>query len=211
MKKYKLILIIVLLMFSASEARTSSPLLWGGNSTSLLLQDNLNFHNLVSFLTGSDDPTVVAKSAPAGSFYFRTTGLVYIKLDAGLSTNWAFMLDTSSVQFLSNKILVEKITALVDAATITTDAATGNVFTVTLGGNRTLANPTNPTNGQRVTWRVKQDGTGSRTLAFGAAFRFGTDLISATLSTTAGKLDFIGAIYNGNDAKWDVTSFIRGY
>ena len=40
---------------------------------------------------------------------------------------------------------------LTDAATIATDASLGNLFRVTLGGNRTLGNPTNPVDGQKVT------------------------------------------------------------
>jgi hypothetical protein len=55
--------------------------------------------------------------------------------------------------------------ALTDASTIAVDWDTGINFTVTLGDNRTLGNPTN---GQPGTWRrvqVTQDGTGSRTLA----------------------------------------------
>lgn len=54
---------------------------------------------------------------------------------------------------------------LTDAATIAVDLNTGIHFTVTLGGNRTLGNPTNATVGQSGLIRVVQDGTGSRTLA----------------------------------------------
>ncbi|MGH4011647.1 MAG: hypothetical protein ACRDTH_26365 [Pseudonocardiaceae bacterium] len=39
---------------------------------------------------------------------------------------------------------------LTDAATITTGPTRGDYFRVTLGGNRTLAAPTNGTNGQRI-------------------------------------------------------------
>jgi hypothetical protein len=53
---------------------------------------------------------------------------------------------------------------LTDAATIAWDMATGIDFTVTLGGNRTLGNPTNTVVGRRGRIRVVQDGTGSRTL-----------------------------------------------
>lgn len=60
--------------------------------------------------------------------------------------------------------------SLVDAASIALDASQGDVFIVTLGGNRTLAAPTNPKGGQRFTLIVKQDGTGGRTLAFDAAY-----------------------------------------
>lgn len=121
---------------------------------------------------------------------------------------------TSDVTF--NKVtataaLYSGVVALTDAASITTDASLGNMFTVVLGGNRTLETPTNPTNGQKCTWRIRQDGTGSRTLAFSAAFRFGNSLSSITLSTTANKTDYIGAIYNSTDSKWDIVSFSDGY
>lgn len=84
--------------------------------------------------------------------------------------------------------------ALTDAASIATDASLSNTFTVTLGGNRTLANPTNMTNGCIYNWRVKQDGTGSRTLAYGSKFKWpgGT---APTLTTTASATDFISGQY----------------
>lgn len=100
---------------------------------------------------------------------------------------------------------------LTDGATIATDASLSNFFRVTLGGNRTLSNPTNGVDGQLVTWSVKQDGTGSRTLTTDTKFRFGTDITSITLTTTAGKTDHIGARYNSGDDKWDVIAFVRGF
>jgi hypothetical protein len=103
------------------------------------------------------------------------------------------------------------VRTLTDAATITTDAATGSHFRVTLGGNRTLANPTNPRNGQRATWEFIQDATGSRTITLGAAFAFGTDVTGVTLTTTASKRDFMDAIYNSTTSKWYVVKFTKGY
>lgn len=84
--------------------------------------------------------------------------------------------------------------ALTDAASIATDASLSNTFTVTLGGNRTLANPTNMNNGAIYTWRVQQDGTGSRTLDYGSKFKWpgGT---RPTLTTTASATDFISGQY----------------
>lgn len=101
--------------------------------------------------------------------------------------------------------------ALTDAATIATDASLANAFRVTLGGNRTLGNPTNPTNGQRCIWEIIQDGTGSRTLALDTKFAFGTDIPSITLSTTANKRDFLGAVYNSTTDLWYVVAFVKGY
>ncbi|EKE70899.1 hypothetical protein [Oceanibaculum indicum] len=59
-----------------------------------------------------------------------------------------------------------------DGATITPDFDLGNNFSVTLAGNRTLANPTNIVAGQAGIIRIVQDGTGSRTLAFGSYWKF---------------------------------------
>lgn len=105
---------------------------------------------------------------------------------------------------------------LLDAATIETDASQGNTFIVTLGGNRTLNTPTNPTNNQKAIWIISQDATGSRTLSYSPNFRFGTTVTSPTLSTTAGMQDYIGAIYRirGVQAKqqsWDVCAVVLGY
>ncbi|KKL28477.1 hypothetical protein LCGC14_2374760 [marine sediment metagenome] len=102
------------------------------------------------------------------------------------------------------------VTGLTDQATITTDASAGTIFTVTLAGNRTLAAPTNPVDGMKRIWRFKQDATGSRTITLNAVFRLGTDITTITLTTTASKTDYVGAIYNGTDAKWDIVAFIKG-
>lgn len=82
------------------------------------------------------------------------------------------------------------ITALTDGATITPDFALANNYSVTLGGNRTLANPTNITAGQSGAIFISQDGTGSRTLAFGTYWDFPTGT-APTLTTTANAVDLL--------------------
>ena len=81
-------------------------------------------------------------------------------------------------------------TALTDASSIATDLALSNNYSVTLAGNRTLANPTNTVAGQSGSIFITQDGTGSRTLAYGTNFKFvaGT---APTLSTAASSIDRI--------------------
>lgn len=106
---------------------------------------------------------------------------------------------------------VDTVVALTDGANIATDASLGSVFKVTLGGNRTMDNPTNPVAGKKIIYRLKQDGTGSRTITWGSAFRFSTDVASPTLTTTAAKIDYIGFIYNGDDSKWDCLAVAKGY
>jgi hypothetical protein len=83
-----------------------------------------------------------------------------------------------------------EVTALTDASSIATDLALSNNYSVTLAGNRTLANPTNTVAGQSGSIFITQDGTGSRTLAYGTNFKFvaGT---APTLSTAAASVDRI--------------------
>jgi hypothetical protein len=82
------------------------------------------------------------------------------------------------------------ISALSDGATITPDFNAGNNFSVTLGGNRTLANPTNLTAGQSGSIFISQDGTGSRTLAYGSYWDFSGGT-APTLTTSASAVDRI--------------------
>ena len=83
-----------------------------------------------------------------------------------------------------------EITTLTDGATITPDMADSNNFSVTLGGNRTLANPSNLTAGQSGSIFITQDGTGSRTLAYGSYWDF-INSTAPTLTTTAAGVDRI--------------------
>ena len=80
---------------------------------------------------------------------------------------------------------------LTDAANISWDMDTGIDFVVTLGGSRTLDNPTNVTVGKKGRLRVVQDGTGSRTLAVGTNFAF-FGKVAPTLSTAANAVDILG-------------------
>lgn len=58
------------------------------------------------------------------------------------------------------------VTALTDAATINLDASLNKGFSVTLGGNRTLSNPTNVAANDSWVLYVTQDATAGRTLTF---------------------------------------------
>ena len=82
------------------------------------------------------------------------------------------------------------ISALTDGTTITPDFAAANNFSLTIGGNRTLANPTNLTAGQSGVIVITQDATGSRTLAYGSYWKFASGT-APTLTTTASAVDVL--------------------
>lgn len=88
---------------------------------------------------------------------------------------------------------------LTDGATIDWNGdSNGQSCKVTLGGNRTMNAPTNINEYAAYVLRVVQDGTGSRTLAWNAAYKFAGGTVPV-LTTTASAVDvftFIGGASN---------------
>ena len=85
---------------------------------------------------------------------------------------------------------------LTDGASIAWDVDSGVFATVTLGGNRTLANPTNLGSSGTLILKVVQDGTGSRTLAFGANYLWPRGS-APTLSAGADAVDILVFVTDG--------------
>lgn len=105
---------------------------------------------------------------------------------------------------------------LADAAPIAVDASlfgasgTGRVSSAT---DRTLAAPTNPTDGQRLDfeWTNTDAAPHTLTLASGAGgFAFGTD-ITALSATAAGATDKIGVQYRASADRWRVVAYVKGF
>jgi hypothetical protein len=119
--------------------------------------------------------TAILKANSGGALANATAGTDY----AGIATAQSFTAAQRGA-----------ISGLTDGTTITPDFALANNYSVTLAGNRTLANPTNITAGQSGSIFISQDGTGSRTLAYGTYYDFigGT---APTLSTAASSVDRI--------------------
>lgn len=88
---------------------------------------------------------------------------------------------------------VADIVSLTDAASIAIDFNTGQNFAITLAGNRTLENPTNCVAGQVGSIFIVQDGTGTRTLAYGSSWDFpdGTAPVISTSINSVDRLDYI--------------------
>jgi hypothetical protein len=117
-------------------------------------------NNSILALTARDAYAVTLSTSNAERLRVTSTGLV------GIGTTSA----TGKLTVSGNAVGV--IVVLTDGATITPDFSTANYFSVTLGGNRTLANPSNQTAGQSGTIVITQDGTGGRTLAYGSNYKF---------------------------------------
>lgn len=81
------------------------------------------------------------------------------------------------------------VVTLTDGASIAWDASQGNIYQVTLAGNRTLAAPTLTELGKIYMLKVLQDATGSRTLAYNAVYHAAGGAI--TVTATAAHWDWL--------------------
>lgn len=110
-------------------------------------RNSLNLNDNVKFLSGTDDPTSVAKDAPQGSIYLQTGpagGLVYVKQDAGSSTLWT-LVGTSSgagINYIANGSFDSSVVgwaAYADAAGVSPVDGNGGAPTLTI--TRTTSSP----------------------------------------------------------------------
>ena len=84
---------------------------------------------------------------------------------------------------------------IADAATINWNVDLGSVMQVTLGGNRTMAAPTNHIAGGTYTAIINQGAPGNRTMTWNAVFKFAGG--SKTLSTAANSVDVATFVSDG--------------
>lgn len=135
-------------------------------------------------------------------------------VDNGLAAKAPIASPTFTGTVIAPKLVCSWV-ALTDAATIAVDASLGIKFAVTLGGNRSMAAPSNPSDGQTALFRIRQDGTGNRTLSWtsgAGGYSFGSDITAApTLSTAINKVDYVGFIYDATNDRWHLLSYARGY
>lgn len=134
-------------------------------------------------------------------------GLALLELDgqddlqqaAGLGTA-ALLNEATAAQFRNNTasvVLTPDVVwnaalyaVLTPGASVALDLSAGFNFTLAMGGNYTLANPTNAKVGQSGKILITQDATGSRTLAYGTSYKPAGG-VAPVLSTTANANDLL--------------------
>ena len=154
--------------------------------------DALEFADNAKLVFGSSSDLTISHNG--SNSVFNETGTGNLQLQLGGSTK--FEVASGGVSLTGGA--ASNITALSDGATITIDMATACHHSVTLGGNRTFAAPSNQVVGQSGSIFITQDGTGSRTASFNSAFKF-TGGVAPTLSTAANAIDRIDYIIKANN------------
>jgi hypothetical protein len=107
-----------------------------------------------------------------------------------VATAIEFLTGTANNRIVTPKTIFDAtaFVTIADAATITPNLNAGINFAVTLGGNRTIANPTGLKPGQSGFIELKQDATGLRTVTWGSYYDFGV-VGYPILSTGPNKVD----------------------
>lgn len=110
--------------------------------------------------------------------------------NAALSTKYDRTGGVLSGTVIVNKQSFGTINTVTSSGVLLVDFSTGNNFTVTLASNATFASPINASGGQCGAIAIRQDNTGSRTLAYSGswAFQGGT---APTLTTAASGIDIL--------------------
>ena len=124
-----------------------------------------------------------------------------ITLNTFAAATGAVDINDQELQKAVLKDYAETDVAISSGTTLAIDLSAGNTGSVTLAHNVTDIDFTNvPANGvSSFTLKVTQDGSGSRTVTWNAAYEFTGDT-APTLTTTASKGDLFVFRYNG--AKW---------
>jgi hypothetical protein len=111
---------------------------------------------------------------------------------------------TTDTQTQTNKRITPRINVINGTTTPQTPTSdTVDIWAMdAVAVNMTINNPSGtPTNGQKLLFRIKDNGT-SRTITWGNGYAtFGTALPTATI---AGKYLYVGTVYNALSTKWDV-------
>ena len=154
--------------------------------------DALEFADNAKLVFGTSSDLTISHSG--SNSVFNETGTGNLQLQLGGSTK--FEVVSGGVSLTGGA--ASNITALSDGATITIDMATACHHSVTLGGNRTFAAPSNQVVGQSGSIFITQDGTGSRTASFNSAFKF-IGGVAPTLSTAANAIDRIDYIIKSSN------------
>ena len=174
---------------------TTADVAFQGDNYSVLWDksdDALEFADNAKLVFGSSSDLTISHSG--SNSVFNETGTGNLQLQLGGSTK--FEVVSGGVSLTGGA--ASNITALSDGATITIDMATACHHSVTLGGNRTFAAPSNQVVGQSGSIFITQDGTGSRTASFNSAFKF-VGGVAPTLSTAASAIDRIDYIIKSSN------------
>lgn len=149
---------------------------------------------------------------------FTTSGAFAMTLTATASTNVTLpttgtLATLAGTETFTNKNIQSRVVAIADGTSVTINADTTDVATQanTQGaGTLTINAPTGtPFNGQKLIFRLSS--TSVQTFSWNGVFQGSTDLNLPTASSSGGKFDYVGFIYNSTATKWQLVAKVFGF
>lgn len=129
-------------------------------------------------------------------------------LSLGNVDNTSDATKNSATATLTNKTITKRVGTTTSTSSLTINADSYDMYTVTaLAEAMTINQPGgSPTNGQPLLFRFIDNGT-ARALTWNGVFR----AVGVTLPTTTviSKYNYVGAVWNSTDSKWDVITALQ--
>jgi hypothetical protein len=177
---------------------TIAPVSGGGTTVQIPQGETVCIYCDGTDVEFADNPSSYIDAAFAARSVLAGVGLtgggnlsadVTITADQATATNWR---ENEADKLLNPNAVWSSMTetTLTDAASVAWNMQSGFDFIVTIAGNRAMANPTNTKVGQKGRLVIQQDATGSRTVTWGANFKFANGT-APTLSTAANATDIL--------------------
>jgi hypothetical protein len=162
---------------------TDGQLLIGNTTGNTLTKATLTAGSNVT-ITNSAGAITIASTGSGGSLPSQTGNSGKYLTTDGVNPSWA--------------VVANDITqTLVDGATVNWNTSLGNIATLTLGGNRIIAAPTNMS-AQTYILVLNQDATGNRTVTWNAVFKWPGGALPV-LSTAANAKDIFSFFSDGTN------------
>lgn len=182
---------------AAANSNTQFSVTAANNYASILAANNAvganGWANTLAFSTGITATTWANNVGSSGNSY---TNFVGTSANSFANITYAPKISptfTGTVTINAN--IANQI--LTDGPTINWDTSSGSVATVTLGGNRAFAAPTNLKIGSYIL-HVVQDGTGGRTLTWNSVFKWPAG-VAPVLTTTGNRRDLFSFVCDGTN------------
>jgi len=170
-----------------------------------------NFYGGGANLTGVQATSAALATNVSGGYAVLTSaqirgdvsvgGILFVNATAGIGVGVAAPL--AQVHIAQNAIA--DIVSLTDGTSVSISFQNGQNFSLTLAGNRTLESPNHAVPGQVGSIFIVQDGTGGRTLSYGANWEFPA-ASAPTLSTSVAAVDRLDYIVRTSTAVQSILS-----
>ena len=163
---------------------------------------DITISDSASVFTIDNGVVTLAKMANIASGYLIGRGTAATGVPEAVLPSADFTMSAGAIKLSAT----ERVTALTCGATTTIDLILGNLFTLTLTQNTTIAfsNPPAAGRAQVIIVEVKQDGTGSRTMAQPASVKVSPSAYVPTTTATTGR-DLLCYVTMDQGTSYDLT------